>query len=410
MNPAAHVDTSTPVVVFRADTYCSLAIVRSLGRLGVKVYCVDHEPDALVFKSRYCAGRFEWNFESSSGGDSAQRLLHLAREIGGKPVLLPTFDSRSLFVDSYRDVLAEGFLLPSPGAGATGRLYNKRSMYELCLDVGVPTPYSVFPLSVDQAMAEGSRLRFPVVVKAIDGDRLMHRTGRRLAIARTPSELHDVYRSLDEPGSNNLMLQEFIPGNTDDAWILSAYFDTKGECRFALTGRKLRQFPVEGGVTTYGVCTPCNPMVESIRRVAGAVGYQGIIDACYRFDSRADSWNLLDVNPRAGANFRLFVDRNGLDVVRAFYLDLTGQLVPDVDPNWGRTWLVEDRDVVAIREGRRAGSVSLGNWVSTVCGVSEFAYLAADDLRPALATGTTLARKLFRRGLRSRRKRGSERI
>jgi D-aspartate ligase len=410
VNPTVDVDTSTSVVVFRAESYCSLGIVRSLGRLGVKVYCVDHEPDALAFKSRYCAGRFEWNFESSSGGDSVQRLLHVAREIGGKPVLVPTFDTRSLFVDSYCDELAKAFLLPSPGAGAVSRLYSKRSMYELCMDVDVATPQSVFPLSVDEAMTEGARLRFPVVVKAIDGDRLMHRTGRRLAIARTPSELRDVYCSLDEPGSNNLMLQEYIPGTTDDAWILSAYFDAKGECRFALTGRKLRQLPVDGGVTTYGVCTPCDPMVESIRRVAGAAGYRGIIDACFRFDSRTNSWNLLDVNPRAGANFRLFVDRNGLDVVRALYLDLTGQLVPDVDPNWGRTWLVEDRDIAAMREGRRAGSVSLGRWVNTVCGASEFAYLAADDLWPAFATGSTLARGLFCRRLRSLRRLGFLRI
>lgn len=39
--PIARIDTSTPVVVFRADTYCTLGIVRSLGRMGIRVFCVD---------------------------------------------------------------------------------------------------------------------------------------------------------------------------------------------------------------------------------------------------------------------------------------------------------------------------------------------------------------------------------
>ena len=397
-------DTTTPVVVFRADTYCALGMVRSLGRLGVPVFCVDHDPSALAMNSRYCAGRFRWDFESSPPIDSVNFLIDVAREIGQPPILLPNFDPRNLLVDQHRDLLAEWFLLPKPRPGSIPRLYNKQSLYELCKKTGVPTPESIFPESIDDVLRESPRLQFPLLIKAIDPDRLMRQTGRRMAVVRQQSELRETYRAFDMPGSNNLFLQEFIPGNQLDSWILGVYFDGRGDCRFAMTGQKLRQRPIDGGVTSLGVCAPCDVMVESTCRIARASGYQGIIDADFRYDGRDGTWKLLDVNPRTGANFRLFVDQHGLDVIRALYLDLTGHQIPTIEPHWGRRWLVEDVDFYAMRDYRAHGSFSIGAWLRSLWGVSEMAHIALDDPRPSLAFMLQCAIKLIRGAARRLRR------
>ena len=211
-----------------------------------------------------------------------------------------------------------------------------------------------------------------------------------MAVVGQQSELRGVYCALDEPGVDNLALQEFIPGSAQDAWILGAYFDARSDCRFVMTGQKLRQLPIDGGVTTLGICTPCESMVDSICRVARAVGYHGIVDACFRYDARDGQWNLLDVNPRPGANFRLFVDKHGMDVVRALYLDLTGQKLPAAEPVWGRRWMVEDKDLIAFRARKRDGSLTFGGWLGSLRGVSELAYFAVDDPWPAAAVVISL--------------------
>jgi D-aspartate ligase len=375
--------TETPVVLFRADNYTSLGIVRTMGRMGVQVFCVDQDPNALAMKSRYCAGRFRWDPDAMRPEDTVRFLSDVARRIGRRPVLIPTFDTRSLLVDQHREELSKWFLLPQPEPHAVTRLYSKRTMYELCVQSGVPAPATIFPTSVEQAAREGPALRFPLVVKAIDGDRLMHGTGRRLAIVSGHSELRDVYEELDEPGAGNLALQEFIPGAAGDSWVLTAYFDIYGDCRFAITGQKLRQFPIGGGSTTLGVCAPCAPIVESIIRIAKAAGYRGILDADFLYDKRDGRWKLLDVNPRPGANFRLLVDRHDLDVVRAMYLDLTGQGVPAVEPVWGRRWCLEHGDLYAFRDHAAEGSLTLGAWLRSLRGTSEFAHYASDDLWPS---------------------------
>ena len=45
------------------------------------------------------------------------------------------------------------------------------------------------------------------------------------------------------------------------------------------------------------------------------VGYRGILDIGWRYDARDDRYKLLDVNPRLGASFRLFVGKGGMDVL-----------------------------------------------------------------------------------------------
>lgn len=398
------IDTTTPVVFFNANNYTSLGVVRSLGRMGIKVFCIDPDPDALAMKSRYCAGRFKWDFDSSPPNDTVQFLIDVARMIGQTAILLSIPEPGTLLIDQYRDQLSKWFLLPQPIPGAVTKLYNKQSMFELCKSEGVPTAETFFPGSVEQALNEGPGLGYPLVVKAIDSDRLMRYTGRRLTIVQDQSELRGAYSELDEPGFSNLALQEFIPGDIENTWVVGAYFDTRGDCRFTITGRKLRQLPIHGGVTTLGVCAPCESVVNSICRIGKAAGYQGILDADFIYDKRDGFFKLLDVNPRPGANFRLLVDKHGLDVVRSLYLDLTGQSLPVVEPCWGRRWVVEDKDLEALRAHSLEGSLKLRDWFGSLRGVSELAYTVTDDLRPStlflFKLTSTYAHRLVRRLLR----------
>jgi hypothetical protein len=61
----------------------------------------------------------------------------------------------------------------------------------------------------------------------------------------------------------------------------------------------------------------------------------------YRFDKRDRQYKLLDINPRIGAQFHVFVDDNGVDVARALYRGLTGQNVRRARQVDGRVFVVE---------------------------------------------------------------------
>ena len=143
------------------------------------------------------------------------------------------------------------------------------------------------------------------------------------------------------------MIQEYIPGGDDSIWMFNGYFNAHFECLFAMTGKKIRQSPVHKGVTSLGVCLRNGDVDNLTRRFMKTIGYRGILDIGYKYDARDGKYKVLDVNPRIGSTFRLFVGDNGLDVARAEYLDLTGQRVPSSEIVEGRKWFVEDRDLVS---------------------------------------------------------------
>jgi predicted ATP-grasp superfamily ATP-dependent carboligase len=360
-------------------------MVRSLGRLGVRVHCADRQVPTLAMRSRFCVQRIKLPDDPNLTEATVDALVGAACRIGGKPILLPTFDPRSLFVERHRSVLEEHYLLPQSPQGVLRDLYDKRSLHEICVREGIPTPATRFPQSRDEAMHLAQSMRFPLLVKAIDPDRLMRFTGGdRMALARSMSELSEQYARLDEPGTNNLCLQEYIPGTENDNWIVAGYFARGGERRFVMTGQKLRQLPVDGGITAAAVSRWCPPVVDLISRLAKAVAYHGPLDADVRYDSRDGTYNLLDVNPRPGANFRAFVDRNGMDVVRSMYLDLTGQASPGLEPVCGRRWIAESVDFWAVRELLRARALTTRDWLRSWREAHEFAHFDVGDPHPSL--------------------------
>ncbi len=76
--------SATPVVVLRSGHHGGLGIVRSLGRLGVPVYCVDGARWEPAYSSRYCRGRWILNCEGGPAKESIARLLEIAHKVGGR--------------------------------------------------------------------------------------------------------------------------------------------------------------------------------------------------------------------------------------------------------------------------------------------------------------------------------------
>jgi len=290
-------------------------------------------------------------------------------------------------------------LFPRPPRALVRRLTDKREVFRLAQQFGVPTPFTILPRSRDDVEQFLANARFPVVLKPIDPTRFERRTGRPLAavaILATPDALLSRYLEWEDSAAPNLMLQEHIPGGDDAVWMFNGVFNEWSECVAAFTGRKLRQHPVYGGTTSLGVCER-NERVERLTiDFMWALGYQGVLDVGYRYDARDGQYKLLDPNPRVGATFRLFVDEQGLDVVRVLYCDITRQPVWPGRVREGRKWLVEDHDLDSGLARVRDGTLTPRRWLATLAGVEEGAWFARDDLRPFLRVAGRLVAQAAR--------------
>jgi predicted ATP-grasp superfamily ATP-dependent carboligase len=392
-------DVSTPVLVLSRGMHGPLGIIRSLGRLGVPMYAVRASKREVGGCSRYCRQVFRWEFPQSQPGPLLEVLRKARCAIGRQSILIPTSDDTSVFVADHADVLREFFLFPEQCPALPRALASKKEAHALARTYGIPTPDAMFPQSRTDVANFAKGATYPIMLKAIDGARCVRRTGVTMLIVRSSRELLEKYDELEDPAEPNLMLQEYIPGEDDTIWMFNGYFNRDSECLFGMTGKKIRQSPVARGITSLGICLK-NPVVEETTvRFMKALGYRGILDIGYRYDARDCQYKLLDVNPRIGCTFRLFVAENGMDAARALYLDLTGQPVPASTSREGRKWLVELPDLKSSIEYHRLGKLTLRNWVDSFSGVEETAQFAWDDPWPFVnicaQSGLSLLRRLF---------------
>jgi D-aspartate ligase len=375
-------DVSTPVVVVNCKLG-ALAIMRSLGPLGVPLYGVDADPRSPAMLSRYCRESFLFGLDEKSGPmDFLDRLLEAGRRVGRPAILIPTSDETAQFVVDHAEPLAGQFIFPQNSPEMIARLVSKKGMYELALEIGVPTPITLFPRSLDDVMAFLTKITFPVMLKGIYGNRLQSRTQTKMVIVHSPEELIANYKVLEDPVMPNLMLQEYIPGGDDQIFIFNGYFDRHSRCLAGFTGHKIRQFPIHVGCASLGVCRSNEEVASTTVRFMQAIGYQGILDIGYRYDARDGRYKVLDANPRVGQAFRLFVAENDMDVVKSLYLDLTGQKQFAIVPREGRRWLIEDFDVISSFHYFREGSLNLRDWVRSFKDIEETAWFSWKDPRP----------------------------
>ncbi|MDX3753586.1 ATP-grasp domain-containing protein [Streptomyces sp. AK08-02] len=380
-------DTRVPAVLVRTDRnpfhHGTLGAVRSLGRAGVDVHLIADVAGSPVRRSRFVRQLHPPPRPGAAPADIARTLLRVASQIARPAVLIPLDDASAVAVGRARAELAPAFLLPQQPGALAERVADKAELAALCAALDMPHPPTLIPDSAADAAATAWHLGLPAVAKwsrpwllPADSDL------RSTVVVRSARQARELYLRTEEAGSR-LLLQAFLPPGPDLDWFCHGYADRTGTVRGGGPGRKLHAWPRGAGLTAVGHWTP-NASVQALtERLIGELGYRGIFDLDFRRCATTGAYHLLDFNPRPGAQFRLFTDSAGLDVVRAQHLDLTHRPLPEGVARPGRAFVVENYAPLSALRPAPAGR--------------ELAWHAPDDLAPGWAMWALWARHAARR-------------
>ncbi len=305
-----------------------VAAIRTLGRLGVPVYAITEDSFTPAALSRYCRGSFVWPTTGREEPDElVDGLMAIGAKIGRRTLALPTDEEAAVLLAENASRLSAHFLLPDVQPALPRKLASKQGLYELCREHGVPAPASAFPPTSAALASFAGHASFPLVAKNLEA------WVRRQAPVVGGTTLFGSERELlaaarDWGAEPSVILQEYIPREHAQDWIVHLYCDADSNCRVVFTGIKLRSWPPHAGMTACARTVPNPGLAQAAARFCQAIGFSGIADLDWRLDLRDGQYKLLDFNPRMGAQFRLFETEAGLDVVRAMHLDLTGRPVP----------------------------------------------------------------------------------
>ena len=368
-------DIRVPAVLLRIDRnpfhHGTLGAVRSLGRAGVEVHVVADAAGSPVHRSRYAHRMHPPPPPGASEREILAALRRVADRVARPAVLVPLDDASAIAVSRARDDLAPHYLLPEMPGSLAERVADKAELAAVCASADVPHPVTLVPDGPERAADDARRLGLPLVAKWSRPWLLPAGSGlRSTRLVHSAQQARELYLRTEEAGSR-LLLQAYLPPGPDRDWFFHGYADRSGAVRAGGPGRKQLSWPRGAGLTAVGRWTP-NPEVRALaERLTGALGYRGVFDLDFRRCGTTGRYHLLDFNPRPGAQFRLFADSAGLDVVRALHLDLTGRELPNGDPVAGRAFVVENYAPFAA--------------LRTAPGSRELAWYARDDRGPGRA-------------------------
>lgn len=294
-----------------------LAAIRSLGRMGVRVFAVDNRRSALGFRSRYAEPQVAL---TRSGADYVAFLETL-----GEAVVFPTHDDDLQTLARSREALP--LICPFPDWDVLGRIQDKRQQVAAAERVGVAVPRT----------DDTGGWTFPVLVKPSDPPAFRARFGVKAFRAENDAELA---AARDRAQGFDPFVQEWIPGGDDTLWTAGVYVDEAGVALGTFTGRKLRQTPREIGTARVAEARWRPELADAAIVLLRELRFHGIAQVEFKLDGRDGRFKLIEVNPRLW-EWHGLAAACGVDLTRIAYLDATGRKPSPVTMHGdGKRWAI----------------------------------------------------------------------
>lgn len=393
---AAHLQSETPpAVVLASDRAHGLAVVRSLGRQGIKVVAINQ----TLGPGRH--SRFALNVDippSLNHAGIAQMLLRVGEPLAQKPFLIPTNDQFALLIVRNREALSRYYSFMALDTATAELIADKRSQYRAFEAAGVPMPLTFQTSSFEEVEQASRQIPYPCIIKPSYSDlwrayRLEHGLHQwsKLAVVQSRDELLAIYLRMKESGLD-FLLQEFVPGGDDQIFNVFMYLDQDSNVIAALARQKLRQWPVGQGAGCYLVSRNVPEVIRHATHLLQSLDYVGLADVEFKRDARDGEYKLMEINIRSATHVSMAIDL-GMDIPYIAYRHAVG-LPVNVDPHYkeGRYWLDIGQDARSFLFSRTRGGVGLLAWLRSILRARSFAYFAPDDLKPWVARVWELVR------------------
>jgi predicted ATP-grasp superfamily ATP-dependent carboligase len=380
-------DPSIPAVVLGGGI-TALGTLRSLTRRDVEVYCLSGA-DRLLRWSRYRHTTEECAYPLYPAEDLYALMERLPFP---RAVVFPCGDDLSRALSHLDGSLAERFPSVQPPREAWAQLTDKEGLAGLLSDLGIPHPTTIPLLSTDDLATIPNSLLASGFLKPTDSQAFMREFGRKAF--EIPSREEGEAR-LGKALSRGLgmMFQEYVPGSADAHYFIDGLVDATAAFPARFARRRLRMYPPRFGNSSLMVSVALEqvqPAMDSLEILLREVGYRGIFSTEFKFDSRDNTFKLLEVNTRPWWYIG-FPDDCGVPIARMAYEDALERSVAPVDSyRVGVSLVYPYYDFFASLDLWRRKELTLRSWIASWMTARKAVWEWGDPL-PAVVCGLKAA-------------------
>ena len=386
----------------------ALKVIRSLGRKGIPVIGLVRKKGRWEHSSRYCDIR-ECKYGLGIGGGDYEKLkdylITLAQELDTKPVLIPMQDDTVLFVSKFKDVLQEHYRFLAPEPEILEKLISKSGSKELADKCHIDQPETYSPRTLAEVKNLTSHIEYPALFKPVYsrswlGQKAASVVTGKVVVINSDEELIREYERLAQL-DNRLVIQEMIPGPDKNLVYYIGYFDENSVPLASFVGIKERITPVHFGSASFVKSKYNKEVIDISTAFMKKIGYKGHVGIEYKYDSKKDSYKLIEVNARFGL-WDGMAARCGIDFAHLNYKYLLGETISVKESfEEGVKWISFERDWSAFRQYRKEGDISLWQWIKSIStGRRDYAVFAWNDPLPFILSTTLFFRSLLGKVIR----------
>ena len=334
-----------PTVIVFNLAYTGLGIARDLKGTDVRVIALTANRQLFGNRTRYCEVRYVPDSEREADG-LCDYLLANVHELGGA-VIFPTRDLDIAFLDRYRSKLEPYYRVGVPPHDSLDRIMDKYVLATVAADNGIPTPRTSVARSAAEIDQVAASVGFPCVLKPT---RSLHWREHGQWEKMGSQKAVPIY-SLDELRiefakaaaiNSEVLIQEFIPGDSSDLASACAYIGADGEVKAYFTAGIVLKYPDHLGTGCLVEQRDIPELREPTLRLLRVMKYRGIADVEYKRDPRDGLWKLIEINTRHW-DWHEIGRGAGVSMTRAAYEDFTGVPLPWTKPAMQRVrWINEE--------------------------------------------------------------------
>jgi D-aspartate ligase len=373
-----------------------LAVIRALGKRGLHVVAMSHDPKDIGLVSKYAAEAVVCPHPN----DEEAFLDFLLKNRSSWPdaLIIESGDYYAVALSKLKDELTPYYRIITQDWDVLSQFLEKKRTYELAELCGIQSPKTYYPESLED-LEEVDEAILPCIIKPIRSHEFVAHFKTKLFVAHTLDELRTKF-SLCLEAEQPVIVQEIVPGDDQTFERVHIYLNSRGEPGVEVHHNTFRLSPPKYGVMRAGITVPPSEEARSFAyQLLDCAGYdRGVAAFQFKRSSRTNELVLIEVNGRIPRSVQIDI-ASGIDMPWIIYRDMVHDEQLPLESYPETIWIEFWPDVLnaIVRDNKK--TFKLGEFIKPYMASNRtFAILSPSDLRPFLRQ-TALLPKIARRKL-----------
>ena len=259
--------------------------------------------------------------------DVMRKKMEIYKDHKEPVILIACGDGYAELLSKHKDELSKVFIVPYIEYDLLEKLISKEGFYEVAEEYGLPYPKTKIITMDDYKSGKYKDVpfQFPVELKPEDPVSWLNCQfeGRKKTFTlHDENEFEDIVTKIYTHGyTEDLILQDFIPGDDSNMRTLNAYVDKNHQVKMMCLGHPLLEDPTPQSIGNYMTILPAydEKLYEQVQSFLEKLNYTGMANFDIKYDERDGQYKFFEINLRQGRS-SFYVTLNGYNLAK-WYID-----------------------------------------------------------------------------------------